>query len=69
MKRTIHQLTQGSSDWLAHRARIRNASEAAVVMGASRYQSRSALLQQKATGITPEVGPHQQALFDRGHAV
>lgn len=38
------------------------------MMGASKYTSRSDLLQQKATGLVPEVTPQKQALFDRGHA-
>jgi predicted phage-related endonuclease len=69
MKRTVHQLTQGAADWLAHRASILNASEAPIVMGASRFTPRAQLLQQKATGIVPEVSAAKQALFDRGHAV
>jgi predicted phage-related endonuclease len=69
MKRTVHQLTQGAPDWLAHRASILNASEAPVVMGASKFTPRAQLLQQKATGIVPEVSAARQALFDRGHAV
>lgn len=63
-----HNLTQGGSEWLAHRARIFNASEAPAMMGASKYATRAALLHEKATGITPEVSPALQALFDRGHA-
>ena len=37
-------------------------------MGVSKYTTRAELLRQKATGITPEVTPDQQRLFDRGHA-
>lgn len=60
---------QGSSAWLARRAKTRNASEAPVVMGVSPYVTRDQLLAQKATGITPEVTPAQQAVFDEGHRV
>ena len=63
-----HNLEQGSPEWLAHRARIFNASEAPAMMGASKYTTRAALLHEKATGITPDVSPAMQALFDRGHA-
>lgn len=59
---------QGSPEWAALRAQHNTASEAPVMMGASKYQTRDELLRQKATGIVPEVGRHQQAIFDRGHA-
>lgn len=61
-------VTQGSPEWAALRAQYNTASEAPVMMGASKYQTRDELLRQKATGIVPEVGRQQQALFDRGHA-
>lgn len=61
-------VTQGSPEWAALRAQHNTASEAPVMMGASKYQTRDELLRQKATGIVPEVGRQQQALFDRGHA-
>ena len=38
------------------------------MMGDSPHTSRNALLQQKATGVTPEVTPAQQKRFDDGHA-
>lgn len=59
---------QGTNEWLAARAGCFTASEAPAMMGASKYQERSALLKQKATGLVPEVGDHTQRLFDRGHA-
>lgn len=65
--RTIN-VQQGSREWLGLRAQHHTASEAPAMMGASRYQSRTQLLQQKATGIMQEVDGHTQALFDRGHA-
>jgi putative phage-type endonuclease len=64
----ILQVQQGTDSWHAERARRFTASEAPAMMGASKYTTRSALLQQKATGITPEVSAQKQALFDRGHA-
>ena len=63
----IHNLTQGSPEWHALRAKHYTASEAAAMLGVSKYQKRSDLVKQKATGIVPEVGEHTQRLFDRGH--
>lgn len=64
----IHNVAQGSAEWLALRAQYRTASEAPAMMGASKYQSRSDLLAAKKTGITPDVTPSQQFIFDKGHA-
>lgn len=63
----IHNVVQGSTEWESLRAKRYTASEAAAMMGASKYQSRSELLRQKATGETPEVSPQQQKAFDDGH--
>lgn len=59
---------QGSSAWHAARAGRFCASEAAAAMGVSKFTTRDALLHQKATGITEEVGPAKQRIFDAGHA-
>lgn len=64
----IHNVAQGSAEWLALRAQYRTASEAPAMMGASKYQSRTDLLIVKKTGITPDVTPSQQFVFDKGHA-
>ena len=64
----IHNVAQGSAEWLALRAQHFTASEAPAMMGASKYQSRTDLLAAKKTGITPEVTPPQQFIFDKGHA-
>lgn len=64
----IHDVTQGSPEWLALRADHHTASEAPAMMGASKYQSRSELLHQKKTGLSADVSSVQQALFDRGHS-
>lgn len=61
-------VTQGSPEWATLRTQYNTASEAPAMMGVSKYQTRDELLRQKATGITPEVSQHQQAIFDRGHA-
>lgn len=60
-------LIQGSQEWHNTRAKSRNASEAPAMMGDSKYQKRDELLKIKATGITPEVTPAQQRIFDKGH--
>ena len=64
----IHNVAQGSAEWLALRAQHFTASEAPAMMGASKYQSRTDLLMAKKTGITPDVTPSQQFIFDKGHA-
>ena len=61
-------LIQGSPEWLAARTKYFTASEANPMMGESKYQSRSALLKQKATGITEDVDAATKARFDNGHA-
>lgn len=64
----IHEVIQGSPEWNALRAIHDTASEAPAMMGASKYQSRTELMQQKKTGSSAEVSASQQKLFDRGHA-
>lgn len=61
-------LVQGSPEWHTHRANHFNASDAPAMMGVSRYKTREQFIKELATGITPEVTPHLQRLFDRGHA-
>lgn len=63
----IHEVIQGSPEWHALRANTRNASEAPAMMGVSPYKSRSALVREKATGITEEITPEMQRRFDIGH--
>lgn len=64
----IFNVTQGSQAWLDLRATKFTASEAPAMMGASKYQSRDALLKMKATGETPEVSSYQEKIFAKGHA-
>ena len=61
-------LTQGSPEWLQHRANCLNASDLAAAMGVSKYTTRAELIKRLATGITPEVDAATQARFDKGHA-
>ena len=62
-----HNLVQGSSAWHAHRATHDNASDAPAMMGCSSYKTRDQLIAELATGITPEVDPATQRLYDSGH--
>ena len=64
----IHNVIQGTEAWHELRAKHGTASEASAMLGLSKYQSRNDLLKQKATGVTPDVTPAMQALFDKGHA-
>ena len=63
----VLQLTQGSPEWLAVRAKHFTASEASAMLGLSKYMTRQELLRQKATGYTPDVDAAKQRLFDAGH--
>ncbi|WP_431144999.1 YqaJ viral recombinase family protein [Pseudomonas alvandae] len=63
----IHNVAQGSAEWHALRAKYFTASEAPAMKGASKYQTRTELLTQKKTGITADVTPAQQYIFDKGH--
>ena len=63
-----HSEIQGTQPWLTLRRDHFTASEAAAVMGDSPYCTRTQLLHQKATGLTPEVDGRTQSRFDAGHA-
>jgi putative phage-type endonuclease len=63
----ITNLTQGTPEWLAHRARHFNASDAPAMLGVSSYKTRTELLRELHTGIPKEVDPITQRLFDDGH--
>ena len=67
MKATIIKHAQGTDGWHQHRARSYNASDLAAAMGLSRHKTRTALMREKATGITPEVDAATQRRFDQGH--
>lgn len=62
-----HSLQQGSPEWLAYRAKHRNASDAPAMMGVSPYKTRNELLREAYTGTAAEVDAHTQARFDDGH--
>lgn len=63
------QLIQNTQEWHQHRATARNASDAPAMLGISPYKSRAQLLQERATGIKPDVDAATQARFDRGHEI
>ena len=63
----IHQLTQGTQEWLAYRATHFNASDAPAMMGVSPYKTRNQLLHEAHTGLTQEVNRSTQRRFDDGH--
>ena len=67
--RTTHNVQQGTPAWLELRTGYPTASEAPAVQGVSRYMTRSELLHQKATGITPEHDDRTLARFAEGHRV
>jgi len=64
----IHNLTQGSDAWHAYRLQHFNASDAPAMLGVSPYKTRSQLLHELHTGLTPEVDQATQRRFDDGHA-
>lgn len=68
MSMIIHEVAQGTPEWHALRANHFTASEAPAMLGVSKYQTRTQLLQAKKSGISPEVDPATQRLFDQGHA-
>jgi putative phage-type endonuclease len=62
-----HDLVQGSDEWLAYRANHFNASDAPAMMGVSKYRTRTQLLHELHTGLTPDVNNSTQKLFNDGH--
>ncbi len=60
-------VTQGSEAWHEVRKSHFTASECAAMLGLSKYQTRTQLLHQKATGEVEDITPSKQALFDKGH--
>ncbi|WP_017758188.1 hypothetical protein [Pseudacidovorax intermedius] len=64
----IVNLTQGSPEWLAHRAHHFNASDAPAMMGEATNRTRSELVQQLATGVGREFSDYVQVrILDKGH--
>lgn len=63
----IHDLVQGSPEWHAYRANHFNASDAPVMMNCSPYKTRTELLNERKTGLTPEIDAQTQRIFNDGH--
>lgn len=59
-------LIQGSPEWIAHRARHFNASDAPAMLGCSPYKTRAQLLAELHGAVT-EVDAATQRRFDEGH--
>ncbi|MFA7290933.1 MAG: YqaJ viral recombinase family protein [Rhodocyclaceae bacterium] len=64
----IHDVIQGSPEWLALRATTRNASEAAAMMGDDDNVTRNELIHMKATGTEKEFSDFvREKVLDKGH--
>lgn len=63
----IHDLEQGSPEWIAHRYKKRNASDAAAMLGVDPNKTRAQLLHECYTASRPDAGTFLQAVYDRGH--
>lgn len=63
----IHNLIQGSPEWMAYRAKHFNASDAPAMMGVSPYKNRAELLREVHTGLAAEVDAGTQMRFENGH--
>jgi predicted phage-related endonuclease len=70
LTRQIHDLVQGSDEWIAFRAEHDGASEAAAALGLSKKVKRSELIRMKATGLGKEFTAWvQENILDYGHQV
>jgi len=67
MSYQIHDLVQGSPEWLAYRAGCNNSSDLASAKNESPYKSRSEFIREVATGVTEEIDTAKQKRFDDGH--
>jgi len=66
----IHELIQGSPEWLAYRFEHYNASEAAAMLGISKTTTRTELMHMMHTGLGKEFSDWvQRNVLDYGHEV
>lgn len=66
----IENLVQGSPEWLAHRRKYGNASEAPAMLALSPYITRNKLLEMKKLGTDQEFSDFVQThVLDKGHEV
>lgn len=63
----IVNLTQGTPEWLAHRAQHDNASDAPAMLGCSPHKSRDELVRELATGLRKEFDANTQRRMADGH--
>lgn len=63
----VLSLIQGTPEWHRHRATCWNASDAPAMLGVSSYKTRKQLLDERASGVVPEVDAATQRRFDDGH--
>lgn len=63
----IVNLVQGTAEWHKFRNQHHTASQAPIMMGASRHMSRDGLLKMKAVGNFDEESAFVQELYERGH--
>ena len=63
----IVKLVQGTPEWHKHRAAHFNASDAPVMLGCSKYKTRSQLVKELATGYESEPDAATQRIFYKGH--
>jgi len=70
MIKQIHNLVQGTQEWLDFRINHNGASEAAVMLGISPFAKRDELLQIKKTGLPKEFSDFvEKVIFAEGHRV
>lgn len=67
MSRQTVNVLQGSDAWHLFRSTHFGASEASAVLCLSPYKTRTQLLNEKKTGLVPEVNAITQKIFDKGH--
>ncbi len=64
----VHNITQGTDQWRAHRAKYLNASDAPAMMACSPNMSRTDLVRQLALGIERDFSDYvQNHILDKGH--
>jgi predicted phage-related endonuclease len=68
--RILEGLIQGSPEWKAVRSKYPCASEAPIIMGASRHMTRAEMLRLKSAGMEKEFSDFvQRMVLDKGHQV
>jgi len=63
----VHDVLQGSDEWLALRMLNITASEACAMLNQSKYMTRAQLIHMKATGEREEPDANALYIFDKGH--